>query len=115
VERKSENKKKVVLGKGTSVIVQLIKDRLQGKGGGGSEGTGLLEKWIEDISLFLDPKDREFDGLLQKVKDIVESNESRRLPKLPKVTAFRKSFYYSIFFEWFSLLYILLPLYKWEE
>jgi histidyl-tRNA synthetase len=115
VERKSEKKKKVVLGKGTSVIVQLIKDRLQGKGGGGSEGTGLLEKWIEDISLFLDPKDREFDGLLQKVKDIVESNESRRLPKLPKVTAFRKSFYYSIFFEWFSLLYILLPLYKWEE
>lgn len=106
VERKSEKKKKVVLGKGTSVIVQLIKDRLQGKGGGGSEGTGLLEKWVEDILLFLDPKDREFDGLLQKVKNIVESNESRRLPKLPKVTAFQKSFYYSIFFEWFSLLYI---------
>ncbi|KAE8022261.1 hypothetical protein FH972_008076 [Carpinus fangiana] len=86
VERKSEKKKKVVLGKGTSVIVQLIKDRLQGKGGGGSDGSGLLEKWVEDISLFLDPKDREFDDLLQKVKDIVESNESRRLPKLPKGT-----------------------------
>ncbi|GLT71545.1 hypothetical protein SLA2020_435550 [Shorea laevis] len=86
VERKSEKKKKVVLGKGTSVIVQLIKDRLQSKGGGGIEGSGLLEKWVEDISLFLDPKDREFDVLLQKVKDIVESNESRRLPKLPKGT-----------------------------
>ncbi|XP_059445666.1 histidine--tRNA ligase, cytoplasmic-like isoform X2 [Corylus avellana] len=86
VERKSEKKKKVVLGKGTGVIVQLIKDRLQGKGVGGIGGSGLLEIWVGELLLFLHPKDREFDGLLQRVREIVESNESRRLPKLPKGT-----------------------------
>uniref|UniRef100_A0A2N9ILZ7 Aminoacyl-transfer RNA synthetases class-II family profile domain-containing protein n=1 Tax=Fagus sylvatica TaxID=28930 RepID=A0A2N9ILZ7_FAGSY len=80
VEKKGEKKKKVLLGKGTSVIVQLIKDRLQGKVGDG------IEKWVEDLLLFLDPKDREFDSLVKKVKELVESNESRRLPKLPKGT-----------------------------
>ena len=92
VERKSEKKKRVVLGKGTGVIVQLIKDRLQGKGVGGIGGSGLLEIWVEELLLFLDPKDREFDGLLQRVKEIVESNESRRLPKLPKVITLLKLF-----------------------
>jgi histidyl-tRNA synthetase len=84
VEKKGEKKKKVLLGKGTSVIVQLIKDRLQGKVGDG------IEKWVEDLLLFLDPKDREFDSLVKKVKELVESNESRRLPKLPKVMTFLK-------------------------
>ncbi|KAL4625464.1 hypothetical protein ACB092_05G028100 [Castanea dentata] len=79
-DKKGEKKKKVLLGKGTSVIVQLIKDRLQGKAGDG------IEKWVEDLLLFLDPKDREFDSLLKKLKEIVETNESRRLPKLPKGT-----------------------------
>jgi hypothetical protein len=81
-----------VLGKGTGVIVQLIKDRLQGKGAGGIGGSGLLEMWVEELLLFLDPKDREFDGLLQRVREIVESNESRRLPKLPKVITLLKLF-----------------------
>ncbi|KAJ0024395.1 hypothetical protein Pint_07617 [Pistacia integerrima] len=80
-DKKSEKKKKkVVLGKGTGVIVQLIKHRLQ------SKGLGVLEKWVEDLFSFLDPNDPDFDGLLTKVKEIVESNESRRLPKLPKGT-----------------------------
>ncbi|KAF4346174.1 hypothetical protein G4B88_003450 [Cannabis sativa] len=47
---------------------------------------GLLEKWVEDLLSFMDPKDIEFDSLLIKVKEIVESNETRRLPKLPKGT-----------------------------
>ncbi|KAK4859497.1 hypothetical protein QYF36_006459 [Acer negundo] len=81
-DKKSEKKKKkkVVLGKGTGVIVQLIKDRLQ------SKGSVVLEKWVEDIFSFLDPKEPEFDWLLIKVKEILETNESRRLPKLPKGT-----------------------------
>ncbi|XP_030934709.1 histidine--tRNA ligase, cytoplasmic-like [Quercus lobata] len=79
-DKKGEKKKKVLLGKGTSVIVQLIKDRLQGKAGDG------IEKWVDDLLLFLDPKDREFDSLLKKLKELVETNESRRLPKLPKGT-----------------------------
>nr|POF26463.1 histidine--trna ligase, cytoplasmic [Quercus suber] len=51
----------------------------------GKAGDGI-EKWVEDLLLFLDPKDREFDSLLKKLKEIVETNESRRLPKLPKGT-----------------------------
>ncbi|KAF2297060.1 hypothetical protein GH714_016211 [Hevea brasiliensis] len=81
-----KKKKKAVLGKGTSVIVQLIKDRLQLKGGDSSGSLQASEKWVQDLLLFLDPKEPDFDELVQKVKEIVESNESRRLPKLPKGT-----------------------------
>ena len=84
VEKKSEKKKKVVLGKGTSVIIQLIKSRLDSKRDA-SDGSGLLDKWVEGIISFMDSKDLEFDNLLNKLKEIVESNETRRLPKLPKV------------------------------
>ncbi|KAM6574163.1 hypothetical protein CsatA_022490 [Cannabis sativa] len=84
VDKKSEKKKKVVMGKGTSVMIQLIKSRLSKLDACGS--SGLLEKWVEDLLSFIDPKDIEFDSLLIKVKEIVESNETRRLPKLPKGT-----------------------------
>ncbi|KAF4401410.1 hypothetical protein G4B88_001604 [Cannabis sativa] len=84
VDKKSEKKKKVVMGKGTSVMIQLIKSRLSKLDACGSPG--LLEKWVEDLLSFMDPKDIEFDSLLIKVKEIVESNETRRLPKLPKGT-----------------------------
>lgn len=82
VVKKNEKKKKAVLGKGTSVVVQSIKDKLQGNGG----GLGSLENLVKDLLSFLDPKASGFDNLLKKIKDIVESNESRRLPKLPKGT-----------------------------
>ncbi|KAL0555789.1 hypothetical protein IC582_004287 [Cucumis melo] len=82
VVKKNEKKKKAVLGKGTSVVIQLIKDRLQGNGG----DLGSLENLVKDLLSFLDPKASEFDNLLKKIKEIVESNESRRLPKLPKGT-----------------------------
>ncbi|XVF00489.1 hypothetical protein REPUB_Repub04eG0005300 [Reevesia pubescens] len=76
---KKKKKKKVLLGKGTSVIVELIKDRVMSKG-------DELEKVVEEFLSFLDPKSPEFDGLLKKVKEILESNESRRIPKTPKGT-----------------------------
>ncbi|KHF97925.1 hypothetical protein F383_14177 [Gossypium arboreum] len=66
VKAEKKKKKKVLLGKGTSVIVEMIKDRLMSKGE--------------------DPKSADFDGLLKKVKEILESNESRRIPKTPKGT-----------------------------
>ncbi|PRQ22521.1 putative histidine--tRNA ligase [Rosa chinensis] len=84
--KKSEKKKKAVLGKGTTVMVQLIKDKLQGEGGNAVDCSELLENWVKELLFFLDPKSSEFDGLLNKVKEIVESNETRRLPKLPKGT-----------------------------
>ncbi|KAJ6696931.1 hypothetical protein OIU85_003305 [Salix viminalis] len=88
VVKKSEKKKKkkTVLGKGTSVIVQLIKDRLQIVGGGSGDCLDLLENWVENLMSFFSPKQPEFDEFVQKVKEIVERNESRRLPKLPKGT-----------------------------
>ncbi|KAI4321216.1 hypothetical protein MLD38_034623 [Melastoma candidum] len=86
VDKKSEKKKKkMVLGKGTSVILQLFKDVLQRKEGFGSSSAEYLEKLVSRAILFVETKDSEFDDFLTKVKDIVDSNQSRRLPKLPKV------------------------------
>ncbi|CAN6817863.1 unnamed protein product [Brassica oleracea] len=77
-ESKSDKKKKknAVLGKGTSVVIQFIKERLV------SDGVDQVE---QILSLF-NPESHGFDYLLAKVKEIVESNENRRLPKLPKGT-----------------------------
>ncbi|XP_065880850.1 histidine--tRNA ligase, cytoplasmic [Euphorbia lathyris] len=86
VKRSEKKKKKAVLGKGTSVVVQLIKDRLQNKGVVSSDVLQVLEQLVGDLLLFFDPKQPEFDEMVHKVKGVVESNESRRLPKLPKGT-----------------------------
>ncbi|XP_058771269.1 histidine--tRNA ligase, cytoplasmic-like [Vicia villosa] len=83
VEKK---KKKAVLGKGTSSILQLIKDRLQSEKKSDVENSRLLETWVADFLLFFDLARPEFNEFLLKVKDVVESNESRRLPKIPKGT-----------------------------
>ena len=77
---KKKRKKKVLLGKGTSVIVEVIKDRVMSKGEG-------FENVVQELLSFLDPKSLEFDGFLKKVREILESNESRRIPKTPKVKA----------------------------
>ncbi|KAE8711565.1 Histidine--tRNA ligase [Hibiscus syriacus] len=79
VKAEKKKKKKVLLGRGTSLIVEMIKDRLMSKGDG-------LEKIVVEFLSFLDPKSPDFDGLLKKVKEILESNESRRIPKTPKGT-----------------------------
>ncbi|KAL2455104.1 Class II aaRS and biotin synthetases superfamily protein [Forsythia ovata] len=87
-DKKGEKKKKVVLGKGTTALTQFIKNRLLS---GASEPlpvnvSTVLEKCSQTFLSLLDPRDLGFDCLLKKVKEIVESNESRRLPKLPKGT-----------------------------
>ncbi|XP_007029329.2 PREDICTED: histidine--tRNA ligase, cytoplasmic [Theobroma cacao] len=79
VKVEKKKKKKILLGKGTSFIVEVIKDSVMSM----VEG---LEKVVEDLLSFLDPKSPEFDGLLKKMKEILESNESRRIPKTPKGT-----------------------------
>lgn len=91
-DKKSEKKKKekenkrnkkkeieVVLGKGTSAFLQFIKERLL-------SGTtkAELEKITQGIFPLLDPKGSGFDDFLVKVKEIVESKETRTL-KTPKV------------------------------
>uniref|UniRef100_I1KQ70 Histidine--tRNA ligase, cytoplasmic n=1 Tax=Glycine max TaxID=3847 RepID=I1KQ70_SOYBN len=77
VEKK---KKTVVLGKGTSSILALIKERLL------SGGQIALGTWVGDFLSLLDLAKPEFNEFLLKVKDVVDSNESRRLPKIPKGT-----------------------------
>ncbi|KAL9274698.1 Histidine--tRNA ligase, cytoplasmic-like protein [Drosera capensis] len=86
-EKKGEKKrKKAVLGKGTAVIVQLIKDRLQSNLADVVDELSIVRKAIETLDSLLDPKGADFDDFSATVKEIVESNESRRLPKLPKGT-----------------------------
>ncbi|KAH6801148.1 Class II aaRS and biotin synthetases superfamily protein [Perilla frutescens var. hirtella] len=81
-DKKSEKKRKVVvLGKGTTAIMQYIKGRLLCP-----TPKYDLEKCSQDFQSLLDPKGSGFDDLLAEVKEIVESNENRRLPKLPKGT-----------------------------
>ncbi|KAL9663616.1 hypothetical protein QQ045_019007 [Rhodiola kirilowii] len=76
-DKKSEKKKKkVVLGKGNVVIMQHIKDMLQ----------SAQIDFLEGLRALLNPHHTEFDTLLRKIKETVESNDSRRLPKLPKGT-----------------------------
>ncbi|GAU47900.1 hypothetical protein TSUD_25150 [Trifolium subterraneum] len=81
-----KKKKKAVLGKGTSSILALIKDRLQSGIKSDAENSRLLETWAADFLSFLDLAKPEFNEFLLKVKDVLESNESRRLPKIPKGT-----------------------------
>ncbi|KAL6996125.1 histidine--tRNA ligase [Sarracenia purpurea var. burkii] len=85
-EEKKTEKRKKVLGKGTAVLLQFLKDRLQSLVGGAVDPSALLEKWAQAIHSLLDPKHPGFHSLLKKVKKIVESNESRMLPKGPKGT-----------------------------
>ncbi|ONK80139.1 uncharacterized protein A4U43_C01F14300 [Asparagus officinalis] len=86
-EKKSEKKKKKkkTLGKGTSLIRQLLKDRFMGKNEASIEDVAVLVEWVKELLLYFDPKDSGLDSLLNKVKEIVENNDSRRLPKIPKV------------------------------
>lgn len=83
-EKKREKKRKTA-GKGTSVIRQLLKDRIVDKNETSIEDAKILAEWAEVLSLCFDPKDAGLDALLAKVKEIIESNEVRRLPKIPKV------------------------------
>ncbi|KAL0858155.1 hypothetical protein Bca101_063309 [Brassica carinata] len=78
-KKKKKNEKRAVLGKGTSVLIQFIKERLVSS----EEANGGVQ--VEKILDLYNPEGHGFDGLLAKVKEIVESNENRRLPKLPKV------------------------------
>ncbi|KVI09583.1 Anticodon-binding [Cynara cardunculus var. scolymus] len=83
---KKKDKKKKVMGKGTTVLMQFIKDRLQSVPSKVVDSSALPERVAQGFLSFLDLKDPGFEHLLQKVKDVVDSNESRRLPKLPKGT-----------------------------
>lgn len=83
-DKKSEKKKKAVLGKGSTVLMHFIKESFLNIE---LETTTSITASSHNIFLSLDPYEAGLDNLLNKVKEIVESNESRRLPKLPKVVS----------------------------
>ncbi|KAK3035525.1 hypothetical protein RJ639_034730 [Escallonia herrerae] len=83
---KKREKKKKITGKGTTDLIQFIKEELQLETTEGVEISTSVEKWAQGFLSLFDPNDPRFESLLDKVKEIVDSNESRRLPKLPKGT-----------------------------
>ncbi|XP_020262495.1 histidine--tRNA ligase, cytoplasmic-like [Asparagus officinalis] len=85
-DRKKEKKKKKTLGRGTSVIRQLLKDRFMCTNEASVENVAVLVEWAQVLLLYFDPKDGGLDSLLTKLKEMVESNDNRRLPKIPKGT-----------------------------
>uniref|UniRef100_A0A1J3CY97 Histidine--tRNA ligase, cytoplasmic n=1 Tax=Noccaea caerulescens TaxID=107243 RepID=A0A1J3CY97_NOCCA len=85
-KKKKKNEKKAVLGKGTSILLQFIKDRLLGDDTSTGDRVETLKQWVEKVLCLLNPEDHGAACFLDKVKEIVESNENRRLPKLPKGT-----------------------------
>lgn len=78
--KKGDKKKKGVPGKGSLVLLKFVKDTLLI-----GETTPVLEKFALDFVSLLDPRGSAVEAILKKVKEIVESNDNRRLPKLPKV------------------------------
>lgn len=84
-EKKSEKKKKL-LGKGTEPILQFIKDRLKSSLPDAVDVFANFGRIAENLRSFLDPRVLDFVDFSEKIKEIVESNEIGRLPKLPKGT-----------------------------
>lgn len=81
-----KNKKKKTLGKGTSAVLMLLKDHVTNGGAVASLNSVLIPQWATSLSVLFDPKCPGLESLVEKVKEIVESNEVRRLPKIPKGT-----------------------------
>ncbi|XP_047330175.1 histidine--tRNA ligase, cytoplasmic-like [Impatiens glandulifera] len=83
---KRGDKKKKVLGKGTTALVQFLKESILDVVDETASPLLVLEKLVKSLISLFDPKDSGFYSVLKKLKEIVECNETRRLPKLPKGT-----------------------------
>lgn len=81
-ERKS---KKKTLGKGTALVLMLLRDHATDGKEVTCVNSALVARWGTELALLFDPKCPKLEFLVEKVKEIVESNETRRLPKIPKV------------------------------
>ncbi|KAF5799165.1 putative histidine--tRNA ligase [Helianthus annuus] len=77
---KKKDKKKKVMGKGTTVLMQSFATNIV------IDSSSLTQKVSQGFLSLFDMKSLGFEPLVQKVKEVVESNESRRLPKIPKGT-----------------------------
>ncbi|MQM07498.1 hypothetical protein Taro_040339 [Colocasia esculenta] len=76
-DKKTEKKKKKkTLGRGTAAIRQRIRADI--------DGGSVVDDWAIELFLYFDPKCSRLESLLKQVREIVESNEVRRLAKIPK-------------------------------
>jgi histidyl-tRNA synthetase len=80
-----KSKKKKPLGKGISAVLTLLRDHVNNGSDVPCMNYDLISKWGIALTLLFDPKCPKLGSLVEKVKEIVESNEVRRLPKIPKV------------------------------
>ena len=87
-DKKKKNKKKT-LGRGTSVIRRRMISFINGAPDSSSD----LCNYAKDLHVFFEPNSGSIDLLLKDVKEIIESNEIRRLPKIPKVLVVIMLFY----------------------
>lgn len=86
-EGKGDKKsKKKTLGKGTSDVLMLLRDHATGGKDVPCMNSALIADWGIELSILFDPKCPKLESLVEKVKGIVESNETGRLPKIPKGT-----------------------------
>ncbi|KAL2630304.1 hypothetical protein R1flu_014990 [Riccia fluitans] len=81
-----KRKKEFVLGKGTEVVRRYIVAHLTEGGNGDSLDSGKMSVWSKDLDKLLNPSVPELKTLVSEIKKVVESNESRRLPKIAKGT-----------------------------
>jgi len=85
-DKKGEKKKKKkTLGKGSCAVLQLLTDQIANGKEVSGDKVAVLSEWARDLSAYFDPIDIRLEILVARVKEIVESNEVRRLPKIPKV------------------------------
>ncbi|KAK8952909.1 Histidine--tRNA ligase [Platanthera guangdongensis] len=87
-EKKSEKKKrkKKTLGRGTAIVRQILMDWFRSTNDAAIDNVSALVQWAEQLSPCFDLDDAVLGAILEKIKEIVESNETRRLPKIPKGT-----------------------------
>lgn len=87
-EKKSEKKKskKKTLGRGTSIVRQILMDWFRSTNVAAIDNVSALAQWAEQPSPCFDLDDAVLGTILDKIKETVERNETRRLPKIPKGT-----------------------------
>ncbi|KAJ7541091.1 hypothetical protein O6H91_10G045600 [Diphasiastrum complanatum] len=87
-DRKKKGPQEIVLGKGTTAarqfLLQLLQDRCDLEKGVTEDAR--LCCWAKELHSFFEAKDADFQVLLDHLKAVVESNETRRLPKIAKGT-----------------------------
>ncbi|CAN6449854.1 unnamed protein product [Victoria cruziana] len=92
--KKKKGSSEMVVGKGTAairlVVGRVIESRLRCENGNVegkvNDADTQVAEWAREVCSLFDPKDPELTVFLDSVKGIVESNQMRRLPKIPKGT-----------------------------